>query len=244
EAGKLDLDPTDFNLRDSLGNALKLLAMRAHQKGLELVSDIRADVPEMLVGNAIKFTDAGEILVTVRVEARTDDDVELHFAVSDTGIGIPADKQARIFEAFEQADNSTTRRYGGTGLGLAISVQLVRMMGGRIRVESEVGRGSTFCFTARFGLNTAPAGQSARKSREELRDLPVLVIDDNATNCRILREVLTSWLMRPTAAESGPAGLAALREARQKGEPFRLVLLDYHMPEMDGLMVAEQIRQE
>jgi len=258
EAGKLDLDSTDFNLRDGLGNALRILAMRAHQKGLELVYDIRAEVPEMLLGdpgrlrqiivnlagNAIKFTEQGEILVTVRVESRTDGDVELHFAVSDTGIGIPEDKQARIFDAFEQADTSTTRKYGGTGLGLAISAQLVRMMGGRIWVESRIGQGSTFHFTARFGLGIAPADAPVRRSPDALRNLPVLIVDDNATNCRILMEVLASWQMRPTAVESGAAALTALRQARQLGDRFRLILLDFQMPEMDGFMFAEQVRRD
>jgi signal transduction histidine kinase/CheY-like chemotaxis protein/HPt (histidine-containing phosphotransfer) domain-containing protein len=258
EAGKLDLDCNDFSLRDKLSSAIKTLAVRAHQKGLELACDIPHDVPDMLVGdagrlrqiivnlvgNAIKFTERGEVLASVAVESLTSDQVCLHFAVSDTGIGIPADKQARIFEAFEQADGSTTRRYGGTGLGLAISSQLVAMMGGRIWVESQVGKGSTFHFTARFVLSNQPAADTVTVGPLDLQDMPVLVVDDNATNRRILKDVLTNWQMRPAVVEGGLEALAALKQAHQQGEPFHLVLLDFHMPGMDGFTVAEQIRRD
>jgi Signal transduction histidine kinase len=258
ESGKLDLDYSDFSLRDKLNSALKTLAVRAHQKGLELACDIPPDVPDMLVGdsgrlrqiivnlvgNAVKFTERGEVLCSVAVESQTPDQVCLHFAVNDTGIGIAADKQARIFEAFEQADGSTTRRYGGTGLGLAISSQLVAMMGGSIWVESRVGRGSTFHFTARFALSNQQAPDAFTVEPLDLQGMPVLVVDDNATNRRILKDVLTNWQMRPTVVEGGLEALAALKQAHEQGEPFQLVLLDFHMPGMDGFSVAEQIRRD
>ncbi|HEV8486816.1 MAG TPA: response regulator [Blastocatellia bacterium] len=258
EAGKLELDYTDFSLRDSLSSATKVLAIRAHQKGLELACDIHSDVPDMLVGdpgrlrqiivnlvgNAIKFTEQGEVVVTVRVESRRESQVSLHFAVRDTGIGIPEDKLAKIFGAFEQADSSTTRRYGGTGLGLAISVQLVTLMGGDLSVESSEGVGTTFHFTV--ALNLSSASQAAQPSRDpaDLRGLTVLVVDDNFTNRHILQQVLTNWEMKPTAVDGGPAALETLKHAESAGDPFSLVLLDFHMPGMDGFAVAEHIRQD
>jgi two-component system, sensor histidine kinase and response regulator len=195
-----------------------------------------------LVGNAIKFTERGEIVVQVRTESETEDEVCLHVAVADTGIGIPDDKKNRLFQAFSQVDTSTTRKYGGTGLGLAISLQLVEMMGGRIWVESEAGRGSTFHFTARFGW-AAISVESPPAEPVNLQNLHVLVVDDNATNRRILQEVLTNWHMRPTVVDGGLAALAALEQAWHAGEPYALVLLDQMMPDMDGFMVAERIRQ-
>jgi len=257
EAGKLDLDPIDFSLRDNLGDTLKTLAIRAHQKGLELAAHVLPDVPDELIGdpvrlrqiivnligNAIKFTERGEIITQVALEKQERDDITLHFAVRDTGIGIPKDKQDVIFEAFAQADGSTTRKYGGTGLGLAISSQLVRMMGGRIWVESEVGQGSTFHFIAhlRPSKNLAPKRQA---SRGELEGVRTLVVDDNATNCRILEEVLRSWRMKPTTASGAALALAEMKNAHAQGEPFHLVLLDYRMPETDGLALAEKILQD
>jgi signal transduction histidine kinase/CheY-like chemotaxis protein/HPt (histidine-containing phosphotransfer) domain-containing protein len=258
EAGKLDLDPVDFSLRDKLGSAIKTLALRAHQKGLELLYDIPSEVPDMVVGdpgrlrqvivnllgNAIKFTERGEVVASCSVEWQSDEEVSLHFQVRDTGIGIPEAKQARIFDAFEQADGSTTRKYGGTGLGLAISSQLVGLMGGKIWVESQPQQGSTFHFTARFALSHKLADAPLAAGPEEWRGLRVLVVDDNNTNRRILNDLLTNWQMRPTTVESGAAALAALKDAQQAGEPFKLVLLDYHMPVMDGFSVAEQIRAD
>jgi PAS domain S-box-containing protein len=256
EAGKLDLEPLDFSLRDSLEDTMKTLAMRAHKKGLELACHIPPDVPDMLVGdpgrlrqlivnlsgNAIKFTEQGEVVVDVAVESQTEEEICLHFAVRDTGIGIPPEKQRVIFDAFSQADSSTTREYGGTGLGLAISTQLVALMEGRIWIESEVGRGSTFHFTVRFGLSqeTAPKRVS---ELADVQDLPVLVVDDNATNRYILQEMLTNWRMKPTVVGGARAALAVMAEARETGEPFALVLTDGMMPEMDGFALAEQIRQ-
>jgi signal transduction histidine kinase/DNA-binding response OmpR family regulator len=258
EAGKLNLDCTDFSLTSSLGNSIKALAWRAYQNGLEFACDISADVPDMLigdaprlrqilvnlVGNAIKFTEEGEIVIRIEVDSCTDDEVVLHFSVSDTGIGIPEDKQARIFEAFEQADGSTTRKYGGTGLGLAISVQLVKMMSGRIWVESLIDQGSTFHFTARFALSKELAVRQNLIHLDDLHNVRVLIVDDNATNQRILQEVLSGWQMLPTAVPSGAAALEILKKTQQTGTPFQLVLLDYQMPEMDGLTVFENIKAD
>jgi len=257
EAGKLELDVAPFRLRDHLGGALKVLAVRAHQKGLELTHSVHADAPEglvgdagrlrqvivNLVGNALKFTERGEVVLRVHVEARDAGGVTLRFAVADTGIGIAPEQQARIFESFTQADASTTRKYGGTGLGLAISSQLVGLMGGRIWVESTRGRGSVFSFTARFGVSAA-VGDVPAPSPELTAGLAVLVVDDNDTNRRILHDVLTNWRMRPTLVDSGPAALAALQHARARGETFPLVLLDLQMPDMDGFEVAETIKAD
>jgi PAS domain S-box-containing protein len=256
EAGKLDLDIHSFALRDSLADVLRTLSIRAHQKGLELTYRIAPDVPEALlgdplrlrqiilnlVGNAIKFTERGEVVLRVEAVSTSREEVGLHFAVSDTGIGLPPDKQQVIFEAFTQADSSTTRRYGGTGLGLAISSRLVSLMGGQLAVESEVGRGSTFHFTARFGLSRETLMQPLRKW-VDLEGLPVLVVDDNATNRSILQELLAHWTLRPTAVDGGRAAVAEMQRASAAGDPFRLVLLDAMMPEMDGFGVVEQIQQ-
>jgi PAS domain S-box-containing protein len=277
EAGKLDLEHIPFRLRDSLDDTLATLALRAHKKGLELADHILADVPEVLVGdpgrlrqvvvnllgNAIKFTEHGEVVVTVSVDKETrgqgDNEkesgpasvslspclpVSLYFEVRDTGIGIPADKQRSLFQAFTQLDSSTTRKYGGTGLGLAISARLVGLMGGRIWLDSEVGRGSTFHFTARFDRAEAAALPQPSAAPVTLQQLPVLIVDDNATNRRILQEMLASWRMRPTAVDSGAAALAVLAEARDRGQPFPLVLLDSMMPEMDGFTLAAQIKKQ
>ena len=253
EAGKLDLDPIPFDIRDSLGETVKTLSLRAHAKGLELLSDIRPDVPDVIIGdpgrlrqivvnlsgNAIKFTEKGEVVVSVEVESRSEEAVLLHFAVRDTGIGIPESRQKQIFEAFSQADSSTTRKYGGTGLGLTISTQLVAAMGGRIWVESEEGKGSIFHFTARFGIGQAIP---AVVRDLDLTGLRVLVVDDNATNRRILEEVLTRWNMEPTLTEGGAEALSAMERAASEGRPYHLVLLDAMMPEMDGFTLAERIK--
>jgi len=263
EAGKLELDSIDFRLRDSLGDTMKTLAVRAHKKGLELACHIPPDVPDALVGdpgrlrqivvnlvgNAIKFTEQGEVVLHVEVErpdghspTKTDEEVCLHFTVKDTGIGIPPEKQKLIFEAFTQADSSTTRQYGGTGLGLAISKQLVEMMGGRIWVESEVGKGSTFHFTARFGLQKSPA-RIVPAAPINLCSMRVLVVDDNATNRRILKEMLSNWGMKPTEVDNGPSALTLMKRAQRAGEPFNLVILDAFMPKMDGFTLAARIKE-
>ncbi len=264
EARKLTLDSVPFALRDHLGDSVKALAVRAQQKGLELACHILADVPDVLlgdpgrlrqilvnlIGNAIKFTEKGEVVVEVRLAAcglaeetaKPQAAVEIHFLVRDTGIGIPPDKQALIFEAFAQADHSTTRKYGGTGLGLSIATQIAQMMGGRIWVESAVGQGSTFHVTARFGLPAEGVIIPVPTRSARLQGLPVLVVDDNATNRRILQDLLTNWHMRPTVVDGGRPALAALREAVQAGEPYPLVLLDGHMPDMDGFMLARRIQ--
>jgi PAS domain S-box-containing protein len=256
EARKLQLDHVEFNLRDTLEDAIRVLALRAHHKGLELACQIHPEAPEALagdplrlrqvvvnlVGNAIKFTDQGEVVLRVRPESRRNGEVCLHFLVTDTGIGIPADKQEFIFEVFSQADSSTTRRYGGTGLGLAISKQLVDLMGGRIWVESEAGQGSTFHFTARFEVQRS-AGLRPDSLGHQLTDLPVLIVDDNETNRRILEEILTNWHMRPVAAEGSATALAALKRSIAEKHPFAVVLLDAHMPGMDGFGLAKRIKQ-
>src|ERR1700685_937273 len=221
EAKKLELDRVEFALRDLLEDTVRVLAVRAQQKGLELASHFPPDIPDDLVGDpsrlgriivnlvgkAIKFTERGEVVLHVGLEKREGAEVVLHFSVTDTGIGIPIDKQKRIFEAFAQADTSTTRKYGGTGLGLAICAQLAELMGGRVWVESQVGSGSTFHFTARFGLQNASAEKSPEPAPVKLQNLPVLVVDDNATNRRILEEMIKNWRMRPVGAAKGEDAL-------------------------------------
>ena len=258
EAGRLELDPIDFNPRDAIGDTANTVALRAHQKGLELIVDVDPAVPQTLtgdpgrlrqilvnlLGNAIKFTLEGEILLRVTREAATSDEVVLHFSVRDTGVGIPLDRQQSIFEAFTQADGSVTRKYGGTGLGLTISSQLVQLMGGRLWVESEAGQGSTFHFTASFALANAPAAATVVPDAVDLRDLPVLVVDDNTTNRRLLEEMLIGWRMVPVLVEGAPAALAALRVAQEAGKPFRLVLTDVQMPDADGFTLTAAIKKD
>jgi PAS domain S-box-containing protein len=257
EAGKLEFCTIEFNLRENLEDTIRGLALKAHEKGLELSCQVPIDIPSCLVGdpgrlrqvivnlvgNAVKFTEKGEVSVSVEVQDETTDSVSLHFMVMDTGIGIAADKKAVIFEAFTQADGSTTRKYGGTGLGLTITAQLVEMMGGRIWAESELGKGSTFHFIARFGIARAPRPRQAHARLSRLAGLRVLLVDDNATNRRILCEMLSSWGMLPTAVDNGTAALHALEEASLRGDPFRLALLDASMPEIDGFSVAHEIRR-
>ncbi|MEX0676924.1 MAG: response regulator [Pirellulales bacterium] len=255
EAGKLRLDSARFNVRDVLGDTINALGLRAHQKGLELACHILPDVPGELVGdagrlrqivvnlvgNAIKFTDHGEVIVRVSVESQAAHETCLHVSVRDTGIGIPAERQQLIFQAFEQADPSTTRQFGGTGLGLAIVSKLVALMGGSIWVESDAGRGSTFHFTARFRPLIEPPLNPIRIP-DQWRGLSALVVDDNATNRRILEEWLASWNMQPSLADSGMAALEAVQQASDRGTPFALVLLDAHMPLIDGFTVAQRIQ--
>jgi PAS domain S-box-containing protein len=257
EAGKVALDTIEFKFPESLGDTLKCLAYRASQKGIELACSLSPQVPEYvigdpgrlrqiilnLVGNAIKFTERGEVVLEVEVDSQSEDLTTLHFAVRDTGIGIPAEKQQVIFEAFEQADTSTSRRYGGTGLGLAIASQMVRLMGGRIWLESTPGRGSTFHFTVRFGLGRSPSlARWVESSR--LRDLPALVVDDNATNRHILVEVLKRWKMMPTEADGGQSAMHLLEESKRTRNPYALILLDSQMPDVDGFAVAEFVKRD
>jgi two-component system sensor histidine kinase/response regulator len=258
EARKEQLEHAEFALRETIEETLKSLAPRAQEKEIELASRFAPEVPDdligdpdrlrrivvNLVGNAIKFTEHGEVVVQVNVEEHGEPDILLHFSVTDTGIGIPTEKQQHIFEAFAQADSSTTRKYGGTGLGLAISAQLCELMNGVMWVESERGRGSTFHFTAHFGRPGAPAKKSGQSEPVKLRDLPVLVVDDNSTNRKILEEMIANWRMKPVAVPSGPAAIEALQRAHKNGTPFRLVLLDGHMPGMDGFEVAARVKQD
>ncbi len=258
ESGRFELDPIDFNLRDAIGDTANAVALRAHQKGLELVVDVAPGVARIikgdpgrlrqilvnLLGNAIKFTHRGEVVLRVTEESATREDVVLHFAVSDTGVGIPLDRQKSVFEAFTQADGSVTRRYGGTGLGLTIASQLVELMGGRIWVESDAGTGSTFHFTASFALVTSRAVVAAVPDAVDLRALPVLVVDDNATNRRVLEGMLIGWDMAPTLTAGMPDALRALRAAHESGRPFELVLLDFQMPDADGFTLAEAIKSD
>ena len=259
EAGKLELEAIDFDVRDNLETAVKTFAIAAHQKGLELACDIHPDVPARvsgdptrlrevvmnLVGNGIKFTESGEVALEVRVdEAGTADEgaVALRFTVGDTGIGIPQVKQKLVFQAFAQADGSTTRKHGGTGLGLTISARLVELMGGRMWLESEAGEGSHFHFTAQFGK---AASQSQPEAVEEahLGGIRVLVVDDHATNRRVFLETLRRWEMAPEAVGSGPEALIRLQQEYDLGIPFRLVLADVNMPDSDGFALVEEIRQ-
>ncbi len=255
EANKLLLDKVDFSLRSVVEEVADLLAPRAHEKQLELAYSVPSGFPEHLqgdpgrlrqiltnlVGNAIKFTEQGEVTIEVTLLQESDAAARFRLAVRDTGIGIPPDRQAAIFNSFTQADGSTTRKYGGTGLGLTICRQLVQLMDGRIGVESEVGRGSVFWFELSL---PQPSAQAATRSldHEALSGLRVLIVDDNATNRRILSEQLRSWGCLPEEAVGGPAALTALREAETV--PFQLVLLDMQMPEMDGEQTAQVIRAE
>ncbi|WP_116474892.1 response regulator [Zobellella maritima] len=254
EAGRLELETIAFQLRDTLGDTLQTLALRAHEKGLELAVHIPAGIPDRLlgdpvrlrqvvvnlVGNAIKFTERGEIVVDLRLAALEEQGVRIAFEVRDTGIGIPEAQRRRIFEAFGQADTSTTRRSGGTGLGLSIAAQLVAMMGGQIRVDSGPGgQGSCFSFSADFGL--AAERPEAPLPPLALHGQRVLVVDDNHTNCMILEEILLGWGMRPTLVQDGVQALEVLDKAG--GDPFPLALLDVMMPGMDGFELAARIRE-
>jgi len=259
EAKKLQLEAIEFDLRKTLDQTFKSLAVRAHQKGLELIGQLGPDVPELLIGdpirvtqvvvnligNAIKFTNQGEIVVQVRKETQTAQEITLRFTVADTGIGIPDEKQKAIFEAFTQADGSSTRQYGGTGLGLSISSQLVAMMGGEIRVESEPGKGSTFGFTARFGVRQIhESDRESDGAKIDLRGLPILIVDDNLTGLRILEDMLNDWGAQPVGARDAAAALSAIVRHRDAGTRFPLILIDAEMPDVSGFALAERIRAE
>jgi len=255
EASKLEIESIPFDLRESLGETMKALSFRADQKGLELIYDVEPNVPEALmgdpgrirqiliniIGNSIKFTSRGEIFVRVEEEYQRSKISSLHFAIKDTGVGIAADKQKSIFEPFTQADGSMARKYGGTGLGLAICANLAELMNGRVWVESELGRGSTFHFTVQLSVQDAPSSRTEPLPPDQLRDLPVLIVDDNLTNRRVLHGMLSRWGMRPTAVEGGRPALQALEIAKSTGHPFPLILLDGQMPDMDGFALAAEI---
>lgn len=254
EAGKLDIESIEFNLGSRLEDTISSLSLRAHQKGLELICSIPSETPDYLVGdptrlkqvmvnlvgNAIKFTSAGEVVVPVELETKTEDQAIFHFSVADNGVGIPQHKQKLIFEAFTQTDSSMTRRYGGTGLGLSLSSRLVALMGGSLWVESEPGRGSTFHFKAPFRLQKSPTRNSASTDLEMLRDRSVLIVDDNATNRTVLRGTLTDWHMKAEEADTGRRAVQMLEAAKHAGKPYQLVLLNAHMPGVDGFSVADR----
>jgi two-component system sensor histidine kinase/response regulator len=258
EAGKLAFDMLDFDLVDAVEGALDIFAERARHKGIELACSVPADVPRRLrgdpgrlrqvitnlLGNAIKFTEKGEVVVRVSRESETDTHAVINFSITDTGIGIAAEAQSKLFQAFTQADNSTTRRFGGTGLGLAISKQLVEMMGGRIGVTSEPGNGSTFSFDARLEKQTAPVQSEPFIYAHSMFDLRVLVVDDNATNRQILRHQLFAWKMQKGSASNGVEALQILRAAAADQKPYDLALLDMQMPEMDGMTLARAIKAD
>jgi two-component system sensor histidine kinase/response regulator len=258
EAGKMELDRSVFSIREVLEETIRSFGVRAAEKHLELVCDVHADVPPAvtgdstrlrqvvvnLIGNAVKFTDQGEVVLQAEIERIQSNGVAMRFTVRDTGIGIAKDKQNLIFEAFAQADGSSRRKYGGTGLGLTISSRLVDMMGGKMWLESEPGQGSSFHFTAKFDLAQAVPEKSAPEGEPSLAGIPALVVDDNPTNRRILEMTLRQWEMRPTLVSSGWAALAELRRFKEGNEPAPLVLLDAQMPGLDGFATAAKIKRD
>lgn len=258
DAGMVELEHVPFSLREHLGDTLKLVAIPADEKRLELAWQAASNVPEYLIGdpgrirqvlvnligNAIKFTEVGEIVIRVMVDRLSSKNVTLHFTVSDTGIGIPESKFDSVFEVFTQADASTTRNYGGTGLGLSISSRLIKLMGGEIWLESTVGKGTTFHFTLDLELSTAANTAVSPKAGFDLRNISVLVVDDNATNRQILYELLCHWQMNPVLVASGQAAISEIQRANEAGRPFPLILTDCHMPGMDGFTLAERINED
>jgi CheY-like chemotaxis protein len=255
ESGRIELDTIDFDLRDSVHDVLRVLSLRAHTKGLELSCRVKPDVPYALsgdggrlrqilvnlVGNAIKFTPEGSVLVQIELQEKHEDSVVLHFAVSDTGIGIPAEYMSRIFEPFAQADSSTTRHYGGTGLGLSISKALVEMMHGMLWCESETEKGSTFHFTARFAVRKVVTGTSSFPGISSLTDLHVLIVEDAPENARILGEMIESWRMRPTIVQSNRLAIDVLTRSKNGRSKFDFILVDAQMAGESGFILAEYI---
>ena len=258
EAGKLSLENAPFDLWEHVGDTMKSFTARADQRRLELACRIHLDVPRWvvgdasrlrqiivnLVGNALKFTEQGEVVLEIQSESRTEDEVALHFVVRDTGIGIPPDRQAAIFEMFEQADSSSTRRYGGTGLGLTICQRLADLMGGRIWLESQQGNGSHFHFTIRLGVHHERLTRPPRAEMATLSGMRVLVVDDNGTNRRILQELLTGWQLQPVLVSNAASALEQLQQAQADKQPIRLMLTDVQMPEVDGFSLVERIQSE
>jgi len=256
EAGRMELHLVDFSLYDLLEESLKSLALGAHEKRLELLCDIQSSVPNQLVGdplrlrqivvnlvnNAIKFTEAGEVSLEVALERQLGKELLLHFSVRDTGIGIPQDKQKMIFDAFSQADGSTTRRFGGSGLGLTISSRLVQGMGGDIWVDSETGKGSCFHFTAHLYEAAPNAKLAPAPSESALAGLTVLIVDDNPTSRRILRDMLEAWKVKTMTVASAQEALAYLTQACADGDRISVVLTDAHMPDSDGFELTEKIK--
>jgi two-component system, sensor histidine kinase and response regulator len=258
EAGKATLERAPFDLYESIGDTMKSLGVQAHSRGLELACQLHSEVPRAvcgdrgrlrqiitnLVGNAVKFTERGEVVLDVHSESLAENRVRLHVAVRDTGIGVPPDKQAAIFEAFEQADSSAHRRFGGTGLGLAISNRLVQLMGGRLWVDSQVGRGSTFSFTCELERVRPEDAPSTPRRAATVRGTRVLVVDDNATNRQILQQVMRNWGMDATLASGAREALEQLQEAHARGDPFQLLVTDLQMPEIDGVTLVDNVRRE
>jgi len=256
EARKIEIEAINFSLRDSLGDIVSALALQAHKKGLELLYQVPPNIPDDLAGdpgrlrqvilnlisNAIKFTRKGEVVVSVKEESRDMKNIILHFTVKDTGIGIPIHKQKAVFKSFTQADSSTTRRFGGTGLGLSISAQLVGLMGGRIWVESKTGKGSRFHFTVKLTFRKDRKKKYIPVEIFNLKNLPVLVVDDNATNQYLLKEMLVNWRMKPTLTSGAKSALRTLKRANSTGKPFALAIIDSQMPEMDGFELAQKIK--
>ncbi|HMK35725.1 MAG TPA: PAS domain S-box protein [Desulfomonilaceae bacterium] len=256
EAGKFELKKVPFSLREVLGGTMESLAVQAEKKGLELAFRVSPEIPDMLegdpvrlaqviinlAGNAIKFTDKGEVSLDVRIDSEAKEEVHLDFVVSDTGIGIPEHKQQAIFSSFTQVDTGMSRRYGGTGLGLAIAAKLAAMMDGTLWVRSEVGKGSNFHFGARLAVHTVVDSNRPAKPCADLADLPVLLVDDNATNSRILEEILLGFGMKPTCVNGAREALDAARSSQTLGHPFALAIIDAQMPEMDGFELAEELR--
>ncbi len=258
ESEKMELEEIDFDLRTTIEHSIQTVAVKAGQAGLELTCRIRPEVNNALVGdpsrlrqilvnllgNAIKFTEDGEVGLDVKIEEENEASILLHFMISDTGVGIPSEKLDSIFESFQQADASITRKYEGTGLGLTISKEFVELMGGDIWVQSQVGKGSTFHFTARFQLSDKEITEAYSLKNQDMSGLSVLIVDDNATNRIIFREMTSSWGFEPVTVEDGNQALAELEKAHSAGRPYRLVLLDLQMPHMDGFEVGRRIRED
>jgi CheY-like chemotaxis protein len=258
ETGKLELVPMQFSLRDCIADTMTTMAIGADNKSLELVYSIPSNVPDAvigdpgrirqilvnLIGNAIKFTAEGEVAVSAKLEEETNEEICIQFSIADTGIGIPPEKQDKIFNAFEQADGSTTREYGGTGLGLSITALLVEMMKGRIWVQSEMGKGSVFHCMIWLSRSTEPASRRIASDVSSLKGIKVLVVDDNATNRRIVEESLRTWGIKSTSVDGGKAALEEMKKAETSGRSFSIVLVDYMMPGMDGFELTEKIRAD